>query len=84
MPPLFLLDTLGYTHKFPVSTSLSNKVFDLEWSGRLVDDLTLGINLFTLGYLVEEDVSICRTIMPKRMHFSLDMLLLQQPTQPTS
>ena len=48
------LEALGYQHEFPITTKLSQKVFDLEWSSRLVDDFSLGLNLFVMGWVVEE------------------------------
>ena len=52
------LETLGYHHDFPLSTKLSNKVFDLEWSSRLLDDLGLGLSIFTLGWVVDETAEV--------------------------
>jgi len=54
------MEELGYHHDFPVTTKISNKVFDLEWGSRLADDLSLGLNNFTLGWVVEEDAELLK------------------------
>lgn len=49
------METLGYQHEFPVTTKQANKILDLEWTSRLVDDLTLGLNIFVMGWLAPEE-----------------------------
>jgi hypothetical protein len=55
------MEILRYPHEFPVTTKLATKIVDLEWSSRLVDDLSLGLSIFTLGWVVEEDAEIRKT-----------------------
>jgi hypothetical protein len=54
------MEDLGYHHEFPVTTKIANKVFDLEWASRLIDDFSLGLHIFATGWLCDEDVEIVK------------------------
>ena len=50
------MEELGYPHDLQISSRLANRVFDLEWASPLMDDFTLGLNVFTLGWYRKETV----------------------------
>jgi hypothetical protein len=45
------METLGYDQDFPITTKIASRVVDLEWAHQLTDDLSLGLHVFTLGWL---------------------------------
>jgi hypothetical protein len=45
------METLGYDQDFPITTKITSRVVDLEWAHQLTDDLSLGLHIFTLGWL---------------------------------
>jgi hypothetical protein len=54
------MENLGYRQEFPVTTKIANKVFDLEWASRLIDDFSLGLHIFAIRWLCDEDVEVVK------------------------
>lgn len=45
------MQVLGYDRDFPITTKTANRVLELEWTHQMTDDLSLGLQVFTLGWL---------------------------------
>jgi hypothetical protein len=45
------MELLGYSQDFPITTKIASRVVDLEWSHQSTDDLSVGLHVFTLGWL---------------------------------
>ena len=58
------MEVLGYSYDFPITLKTTIRVFDLDWSSRLIDDLLMGLNIFTLCWLVEEDAEVVKLETP--------------------
>ena len=45
------METLHYIRDFPITTKTANRILELEWTHQMTDDLSLGLQIFTLGWL---------------------------------
>jgi hypothetical protein len=45
------MELLGYGQDFPITTKTASRVVDLEWAHQSTDDLSLGLHVFTLGWM---------------------------------
>jgi hypothetical protein len=45
------MENLGYGQDFPITTKVAARVVDLEWAHQMTNDLSLGLHVFTLGWL---------------------------------
>ncbi len=45
------MEILGYAQDFPITTKIASRVVDLEWAHQSTDDLSIGLHVFTLGWL---------------------------------
>jgi len=45
------MQLLGCDRDFPVTTKTANRILELEWTHQMTDDLSLGLQIFTLGWL---------------------------------
>jgi hypothetical protein len=50
------MEILGYGQDFPITTKVASRVVDLEWAHQMADDLSLGLHMFTLGWLTAAEM----------------------------